>query len=107
MGNQVPEEIKSERLTQLQELVFSKQRKFNETCVGNLIPVLLDRPGRKFGQLAGRSPYMQAVHVVAPKSCLGERVYLKVEKAFTNSLGAILADSPINQGEEKTEWSSG
>ena len=107
LGNQVPEEIKSERLTQLQELVFSKQRKFNETCVGNLIPVLLDRPGRKFGQLAGRSPYMQAVHVVAPKSCLGERVYLKVEKAFTNSLGAILADSPINQGEEKTEWSSG
>ena len=106
LGNQVPEQIKSERLTRLQDLVFSKQRKFNETCVGTLIPVLLDRPGRKFGQLAGRSPYMQAVHVVAPNTYLGERVYLKVKEASTNSLGAILADPPITKRQEETKWSN-
>ena len=30
------------------------------------MPVLFDRPGRRAGQLLGRSPYMQAIHAVAP-----------------------------------------
>ena len=88
LGNQVPEEIKSERLKILQDLVFATQRKFNETCVGTLIPVLLDRRGRKFGQLVGRSPYMQAVHVYAPKENLGKIVNLRIDSAHPNSLSA-------------------
>jgi len=104
LDNQVPEEIKSERLRILQDLILSKQRKFNEACVGTLMPVLLDRPGRKCGQLAGRSPYMQAVHVMAPKRYLGKRVYLKVEEAFTNSLGAVLFDHSMSMRQEKVEW---
>ena len=106
LGNQVPEEIKSERLKMLQDLVFATQRKFNETCVGTLIPVLLDRPGRKLGQLVGRSPYMQAVHVTAPSRYLGERVYLKVEEAFTNSLGAIFSDPSKSDQQKNFEWSN-
>ncbi len=107
MENQIPEEVKSERLTQLQALLMSKQRKFNEACVGTVMPVLLDRPGRNFGQLAGRSPYMQAVHVTAPADYIGKRVNLKVEAAFTNSLGAVFADTPLSFWSERLERNDG
>ena len=107
MENQIPEEVTSERLTQLQALLMSKQRRFNEACVGTVMPVLLDRPGRNFGQLAGRSPYMQAVHVTAPADYIGKRVNLKVEAAFTNSLGAVFADTPLSFWSEKLERNDG
>ena len=38
---------------------------------GRVIPVLLDRPGRRPGQLQGRSPWMQSVHLQAPAHLLG------------------------------------
>jgi tRNA-2-methylthio-N6-dimethylallyladenosine synthase len=53
--------------------------------------VLLDGPGRHPGQLLGRSPYMQAVHVDAPARMSGEVVDLKIETAHPNSLAAVLA----------------
>ena len=55
------------------------------------MPVLLDRHGRKPGQLAGKSPYMQAVHVMAPATLLGEIVELRISEALPNSLSAVLA----------------
>ena len=107
MENQTPEEVKSERLAQLQALLMSKQRRFNEACVGKVMPVLLDRPGRNLGQLAGRSPYMQAVHVTAPADYIGKRIDLKVEAAFTNSLGAVFADTPVSFFSERFERNNG
>jgi tRNA-2-methylthio-N6-dimethylallyladenosine synthase len=59
----VPEEEKSERLARLQALIEFQQRAFNESTAGRTVPVLLDRPGRRPGQIAGRTPWMQAVHV--------------------------------------------
>jgi tRNA-2-methylthio-N6-dimethylallyladenosine synthase len=61
--DQVPEQEKSERLARLQALIESQQRAFNEGTAGRTVPVLLDRPGRRPGQIAGRTPWMQAVHV--------------------------------------------
>ena len=92
MNNKVPEHVKTERLAKLQDLLVSNQRKFNESCVGSAIPVLLDRQGRKTGQLAGRTPYMQAVHVTAPPRYLGKIMSLRIEEAFTNSLAAVLME---------------
>ena len=106
MENQIPEELKSERLKQLQELLFSKQRNFNEACVGTVMPVLLDRPGRKPGQLAGRSPYMQAVYVNASIKYMGERVNLKIEEASTNSLRAVLMHNLEIAGRKIAEGAS-
>ena len=94
MKNQVPEDVKSRRLNQLQDLLLTNKREFNKSCVDTVMPVLLDRPGRKVGQLAGRSPYMQAVHVNAPARYMGEIVSLKIEEAFSNSLAAVIADFP-------------
>ena len=92
---QVPEQVKSERLAALQDLLNEQQLAFNQQCVGNQMKVLLERPGRKPGQLVGRSPYMQAVHVNAPENLIGEVVTLAITDAHGNSLGAELVNTPI------------
>ncbi|MCH8861829.1 MAG: tRNA (N6-isopentenyl adenosine(37)-C2)-methylthiotransferase MiaB [Proteobacteria bacterium] len=65
MENQVPEEAKAERLAELQAELNRQQLAFNEASVGRQMPVLFERAGREAGQISGRSPYMQAVHVIA------------------------------------------
>ena len=91
MGGQVDKTEKKNRLAALQDLLNAQQRAFNESCVGRTMAVLLDGPGRHPGQLLGRSPYMQAVHVDAPARMSGEVVDLKIETAHPNSLAAVLA----------------
>jgi len=70
-----------------------KQIKFNNSCIGSRLRVLLDRPGRKKGQLSGRTPYMQAAHVDASGEYLGKFVELKVTEAYRNSLGGVIEKS--------------
>ncbi|MEP0338094.1 MAG: tRNA (N6-isopentenyl adenosine(37)-C2)-methylthiotransferase MiaB [Alphaproteobacteria bacterium] len=94
MELQVPEDVKDARLKELQDLLNTQQLAFNQACIGRTLPVLLDRPGRHAGQLLGRSPYMQAVHVDAPADWLGRVADLKIVSAGGNSLGAVLADAP-------------
>ncbi len=94
MELQVPEDVKDARLKELQDLLNTQQLAFNQACVGRTLPVLLDRPGRHAGQLLGRSPYMQAVHVEAPADGLGRVADLKIVSAGGNSLGAVLVDAP-------------
>jgi len=99
MELQVPEDVKDARLKELQDLLNAQQLAFNESCVGRTLPVLLDRPGRHAGQLLGRSPYMQAVHVEAPADWLGRTADLEIVSAGGNSLGGVLADAPRQPAE--------
>jgi tRNA-2-methylthio-N6-dimethylallyladenosine synthase len=85
---QVSEKMKSERLTRLQDLLNSQQLAFNQGCVGKIIDVLLEQPGRHEGQLIGRSPYMQSVHVDAPIETIGEVAKLAFNGALGNSICA-------------------
>ncbi len=86
MSDQVDEEIASERLGQLQELIKHQQAEFNQQCVGTKMDVLLERKGRKQGQLAGRSPFLQAVHVDAPADLIGTIAPLVIKSVGPNSL---------------------
>ncbi len=88
MAGQVPEDVKSERLAALQELLNEQQRAFNETCRGRHMNVLLEKPGRSQGQLVGRSPYLQAVHLDADPARVGEMVDVVIEDVGANSLSA-------------------
>jgi tRNA-2-methylthio-N6-dimethylallyladenosine synthase len=90
MGGQVPEPVKAERLAMLQTLLAAQQAAFNQSQAGRVLPVLLESRGRKPGQLSGRSPYMQAVHLVAPAHHLGQVVAARIETAQANSLSARL-----------------
>ncbi len=91
--DQIPEPVKAARLTALQSLLSQQQMAFNATCVGQLVPVLLTGPGRHPGQMAGRSPYLQAVHMDAPSDLTGTIVDAEIQAVDANSLSAILIDS--------------
>ena len=86
MAGQVPEEIKSERLQRLQALLEEQRQAFNAAMAGRSVPVLFEREGRKPGQIAGRSPYLQAVHVDAPQRLIGRIVPVRIAAAGSNSL---------------------
>lgn len=81
---------KSDRLTALQQLLNEQQLAFNHAMVGRTIPVLFDRAGRKPGQIQGRSPWMQSVHVVAPARLCGNIETVRIDQALANSLSATL-----------------
>jgi tRNA-2-methylthio-N6-dimethylallyladenosine synthase len=83
---QLPEALKRDRLARLQEVIQRHQTAFNSSCVGRSMPVLLERRGRRPGQLIGRSPYMQAVHVEADPSFFGHVLQVEIHAAGPNSL---------------------
>ncbi len=88
---QLGDEVKDERLAVLNAALAAQRRRFDEATVGRTIDVLLERPGRMPGQLAGRSPYMQAVHVDGPEDRLGTVAAVTIVSANPNSLTGRLA----------------
>jgi len=86
LAGQVAEDVKAERLAALQDLINAQQLAFNRSCVGRVLDVLLDRAGRDPGQLVGRSPYMQAVHVDDAALEVGAIVGLRITAGHANSL---------------------
>ena len=69
--DQVPEDVKTERLYRLQALIEEQQRDFNHASIGRELDVLFEKPGRHPGQIVGRTPYLQPVPIVAPPSLIG------------------------------------
>ncbi len=93
MDGQVPAVVKSERLSILQQVLAGQQLDFNSACVGRTLDVLLEKPGRRPDQLVGRSPYQQAVHVVAARSTLGSIVKATVHGVGPSSLSAHIGEA--------------
>ncbi len=83
---QVPESIKSERLESLQQLLSAQQFAFNKKTEGKLVDVLVERAGRRVGQMAGRSPYMQAVNFVGEVEQIGQIVSCRLSAARQKSM---------------------
>jgi tRNA-2-methylthio-N6-dimethylallyladenosine synthase len=93
--DQVDEAVKVERLARLQAEIDRHQAAFNARCVGRTLEVLLEKPGRLPGQLVGRSPYLQPVHVMASRALIGEVVAVAVSATGANSLfGACRPAAP-------------
>jgi len=93
MSGQVPQEEKSERLQRLQAAITRHQRSFNAGFAGKTLDVLLEKPGRLPGQLVGRSPYLQAVHIMAPTHFIGSVQRVTITEIGSNSLFGTLADA--------------
>jgi tRNA-2-methylthio-N6-dimethylallyladenosine synthase len=95
MENQVPEAVKDERLQRLQAVLNAQQVEFNRAMIGRVLPVLLEKPGKRPGQLVGRSPYLQAVHVMADPSGIGRVVDLHIDDIGHFSMsGSRVAPEP-------------
>jgi len=85
---QVPEPVKAARLARLQAVLAASQSAFNAACLGRDLAVLLEKPGRRAGQLIGRSPYLQSVHMDADAARIGEIVTARIVSAGPLSLAA-------------------
>jgi tRNA-2-methylthio-N6-dimethylallyladenosine synthase len=96
MDDQVPEDVKSERLQRLQDAIDRQQEAFNQSCVGRTFDVLFEKPGRHNGQLVGRSPYLQPVPVVAPSSLIGEIAAVTITEVLGNSLVGKLTQKSMS-----------
>jgi tRNA-2-methylthio-N6-dimethylallyladenosine synthase len=90
---QVPEDVKADRLARLQALLAEQQAAFNQACVGRTLEVLLEKPGRKSGQLVGRSPYLQSVFLEAGHRTIGETVRVEITGTGPNSLTGHMVDA--------------
>ena len=90
MPKQVAEAEKDARLAGLQGLLDRQRQEFNTAQIGKNMPILLEKPGRHEGQLIGRSPYLQSVHVSAPKSMLGYIAPVTIKGVTPNALAGAL-----------------
>ncbi|MBD3747247.1 MAG: tRNA (N6-isopentenyl adenosine(37)-C2)-methylthiotransferase MiaB [Sphingopyxis terrae] len=88
MDGQVAEAVMNDRLQRLQGLLNQQQQAFNEATVGRATRLLLERKGKHDGQLIGKSPWLQSVHVTAPGLAIGDMVDVRITSAGPNSLGA-------------------
>jgi tRNA-2-methylthio-N6-dimethylallyladenosine synthase len=95
MPGQVPAQEKNARLLRLQQLLGEQRHAFNVACVGRQFEVLLDKPGRHPGQLMGRSPYLQAVHLEAKGYFRGDLVSVVIEEVGANSLSAHIVEQGV------------
>lgn len=87
---QVPEDEKDRRLKELQALLRDQQARFARDLVGRDLPVLFTGRGRHPGQIVGRSPYLQPVHVTGAAELIGREVATRIDRAHPNSLAGTL-----------------
>ena len=90
MPNQVIEKVKTERLEILQDLLFSQQLKFNQSCIGKTMPVLFESEGKGKNMLFGRTPYMQNLNAKLDKQYLNKIVNIEITAAGMNTLSGQL-----------------
>jgi tRNA-2-methylthio-N6-dimethylallyladenosine synthase len=91
---QVPENVKTARLAALQALLASQARDFNLSKVGATVPVLFAEPGRKPGQIIGKTPWLQSVYVDGNPRLIGRIVDARLTEGHANSLaGEIIVRS--------------
>jgi tRNA-2-methylthio-N6-dimethylallyladenosine synthase len=88
---QVPEPVKVERLHTLQRAIDRHQAAFNARALGTTFEVLFEKPGKRSGQLVGRSPWLQPVQAMAPADLIGEIVPVTISEIGSNSLFGTLA----------------
>ena len=86
MADQIAMEVMDERLQRLQAQIVADQTAFNRNTVGKTCDVLLERPGKFDGQLIGKSPWLQSVHVLAPDLSIGNIVSVQITDSGPLSL---------------------
>jgi tRNA-2-methylthio-N6-dimethylallyladenosine synthase len=85
MEDQISREVMEERLQRLHERINVHQLAFNAGKVGCDTQVLIERKGRHEGQMIGRSPWLQSVHVQTAAQA-GDLVDVTLVAAGPNSM---------------------
>lgn len=94
-AGQIDEATKTRRLAEVQALLEEQRQAFNAATVGKVCDVLFEKPGRHAGQIAGKSPWLQAVQVEADASLIGRIGVVEIVEKGSNSLfGRLLSVEP-------------
>ncbi len=91
MQNLIRDDIASDRLARLQALINEQQLAFNKQSIGLTVPVLIERKGKKEGQLSGRSPYFQSVNIQGNERLINTIVDVTITDGFANSVTGDIA----------------
>jgi tRNA-2-methylthio-N6-dimethylallyladenosine synthase len=93
LPDQVPREVKQERLERLQAKVDAQARAISRRMVGSTQRVLVEKPSRRNPrQLAGRTENMRWVNFDGPPSLVGRFADVCITEAMPNSLrGRLVA----------------
>jgi tRNA-2-methylthio-N6-dimethylallyladenosine synthase len=88
MDGQIAPELMDERLQRLQAAINRDQAAFNAASVGRTCAVLIERAGRHAGQMLGKSPWLQSVHLDTD-AAIGALIEVEIASAGPNSLGGV------------------
>src|SRR3984957_3666377 len=92
LPDEVPLEVKQERLAQLQAQLDAQHRAINERMVGTVQRVLVERPAKKdVRELAGRTENNRWVNFAGPSGLMDRFVDVMVTEARPHSLRGRLA----------------
>ena len=80
----IPDDIKSNRLSKLQETIFLYQQQFQQNLIGSVQPVLVEKIGKFEDQYVGRTPYMNPVVLNSKQNQIGKIIPVKLNS--TNGL---------------------
>ena len=82
MKDQIPEEIKSDRLIKLQTLLDNQQEQFNQSKLNQELDVLVETlSDRNDGSYFGKSPYLQTVLINSnTQELVGKIIKVKINK---------------------------
>ena len=90
--DEVPLEVKKERLARLQQRIETNAHRYSRQMVGTVQRVLVDGPSRKDpAKLAGRTENNRVVNFDGDTSLIGQLVDLIIVEALPNSLRGRLA----------------
>ncbi|MBC7635808.1 MAG: tRNA (N6-isopentenyl adenosine(37)-C2)-methylthiotransferase MiaB [Acetobacteraceae bacterium] len=92
---QVPEADKDRRLQILQALLRQQQAEFNLPVEGQTMPVLITGAGRRPGQIGGRSPWLQPVHLDGPADLIGREIPVRIVIGKPSSLAGTLVEELV------------
>ena len=85
MEDQIARDVMEDRLARLNDRINAHSLAFNRSTMGRETQVLIERKGRKEGQMIGKSPWLQSVHFDT-EAALGEIVDVTLVAAGPNSM---------------------
>ncbi|AIT08083.1 (dimethylallyl)adenosine tRNA methylthiotransferase [Sphingomonas taxi] len=85
MAGAIPEVVMDERLQRLQAALGRDQQAFNQASVGRSCDVLIERRGKLPGQMLGKSPWLQSIHLMTD-AAIGDMVSVDLLSAGPVSL---------------------
>src|SRR5690242_4367448 len=88
MEGQIEPHVMDERLQRLQAALNRDQAAFNAASLGRHCQVLIERTGKLPGQMLGKSPWLQSVHLMTDAS-IGDLIQVELTQAGPNSLAGI------------------